>query len=344
MNKIKELKIKNFTCFENLEFKFNNINVFIGENGVGKTHLLKVLFSHIKSISDIKKDSSDESFSTELQEKIEDVFFGGNIKNLNRNNKHFEIEVVTENGIIKSKCGQKNSLKNNELKAELQQKDSKFNVIYIPAQEILSTYTNYLNYSEIAKYKLDSTYFYLANSLSKKENKVYSLSSFYKGFNKILKGEIINTNEGYSFQKEKNTFQSSLVGDGIKKLGTYKLLLENKEINKDTILFIDEPEVHLNPKLINFFVSFIIELSEKGVQIFLSSHNYLLIYLLSLKSEYSKETPISFFSLYETNNLKVTYDFGQQLSDLENNTIVDEYESLFEIEQEYFTSKQNAND
>ncbi|MGJ8658402.1 MAG: AAA family ATPase [Cellulophaga fucicola] len=55
MNKIKELKIKNFTCFENLEFKFNNINVFIGENGVGKTHLLKVLFSHIKSISDMKK-------------------------------------------------------------------------------------------------------------------------------------------------------------------------------------------------------------------------------------------------------------------------------------------------
>mgnify|MGYP000636867721 CR=1 FL=1 len=97
--------------FENLEFKFNNINIFIGENGVGKTHLLKVLFSHIKSISDIKKDGSEESFSTELQEKIEDVFFGGNIKNLNRNNKHFEIEVVTENGIIKSKCGQKNSLK-----------------------------------------------------------------------------------------------------------------------------------------------------------------------------------------------------------------------------------------
>ncbi|WP_205692194.1 AAA family ATPase, partial [Cellulophaga sp. Z1A5H] len=201
MNKIKELKIKNFTCFENLEFKFNNINIFIGENGVGKTHLLKVLFSHIKSISDIKKDVSVESFSTELQEKIEDVFFGGNIKNLNRGNKHFEIEIVTENGIIKSKCGQKNSLNNNELEAELQQKDSEFNVIYIPTQEILSTYTNYLDFSEISKYKLDSTYYYLANSLNKKENKVYSLSSFYNGFNKILKGEIINTNEGYSFQK-----------------------------------------------------------------------------------------------------------------------------------------------
>ncbi|MGY8910334.1 MAG: AAA family ATPase [Flavobacteriales bacterium] len=257
MNKIKELKIKNFTCFENLEF---------------------------------------------------------------------------------------NSLKNNELKAELQQKNSKFNAIYIPAQEILSTYTNYLNYSEIVKYKLDSTYLHLAESLNKKKNKVYPLSSFYESFNNILKGEIINTKNGYCFQKGNDTFQSSLVGDGIKKLGTYKLLLENKEINKNTILFIDEPEVHLNPKLISFFVSFIIELSAKGVQIFLSSHNYLLIYLLSLKSEYSNETPISFFSLYETKKMNVKYDFGKQLSDLENNTIVQEYESLFEIEQEYFTSKQNAND
>ncbi|MGJ8658404.1 MAG: hypothetical protein ACSHWV_01025 [Cellulophaga fucicola] len=40
----------------------------------------------------------------------------------------------------------------------------------------------------------------------------------------------------------------------------------------------------------------------------------------------------------------MTYDFGKQLSDLENNTIVSEYENLFEIEQEYFTSKQKAND
>jgi len=38
------LKLQNFTAFRDAEFKFNSgINVFVGENGTGKTHLLKLL-------------------------------------------------------------------------------------------------------------------------------------------------------------------------------------------------------------------------------------------------------------------------------------------------------------
>ena len=90
MNKVKKLEVKNFTCFKDLKFDFENINVIIGENGVGKTHLLKLLFTHLKAISDI------ENYSSELQEKIEDTFFIENIKILNRNKIDFEIKIETE--------------------------------------------------------------------------------------------------------------------------------------------------------------------------------------------------------------------------------------------------------
>ena len=39
---IKKIKLENYTVFENQQIEFSpGINVFIGENGTGKTHLFK---------------------------------------------------------------------------------------------------------------------------------------------------------------------------------------------------------------------------------------------------------------------------------------------------------------
>ena len=43
---LKSLGIRNFTVFGNAELRFaNGLNVFVGENGTGKTHLLKLLYA-----------------------------------------------------------------------------------------------------------------------------------------------------------------------------------------------------------------------------------------------------------------------------------------------------------
>ena len=41
---IKKVQIKNITVFDKMELEFSpGINVFVGDNGVGKTHLIKRL-------------------------------------------------------------------------------------------------------------------------------------------------------------------------------------------------------------------------------------------------------------------------------------------------------------
>jgi predicted ATP-binding protein involved in virulence len=48
-NKISRLELGNFTCFAKAEMDFSSgIDVFIGENGVGKTHILKALYSMLR--------------------------------------------------------------------------------------------------------------------------------------------------------------------------------------------------------------------------------------------------------------------------------------------------------
>ena len=43
---IQKISLKNITVFDTLDMQLSDgINVFIGPNGVGKTHLLKILYS-----------------------------------------------------------------------------------------------------------------------------------------------------------------------------------------------------------------------------------------------------------------------------------------------------------
>ena len=43
---IKLIKLKNFTVFKDFQLNLSpNINIFVGENGTGKTHLLKAIYS-----------------------------------------------------------------------------------------------------------------------------------------------------------------------------------------------------------------------------------------------------------------------------------------------------------
>ena len=43
---VKKIQLDNFTVFEKLSLEFSpGMNVFIGENGLGKTHIMKLLYS-----------------------------------------------------------------------------------------------------------------------------------------------------------------------------------------------------------------------------------------------------------------------------------------------------------
>ena len=47
---IKKIELTNFTDFEDLNIEFcDGINIFIGENATGKTHIMKLIYSACKA-------------------------------------------------------------------------------------------------------------------------------------------------------------------------------------------------------------------------------------------------------------------------------------------------------
>ena len=69
--RIEELQLKNYGMIEKFYCnQFSNINLIIGENGTGKTFLLKALYSAVKSMEEYKRGDDISSINDILSEKL----------------------------------------------------------------------------------------------------------------------------------------------------------------------------------------------------------------------------------------------------------------------------------
>ena len=74
----------------------------------------------------------------------------------------------------------------------------------------------------------------------------------------------------------------SLLAEGFRKLGLLWLLIRNGTLLEDSVLFWDEPEANLNPKLYRLLMYVLLELQRNGVQVFLATHDYIILKELDL--------------------------------------------------------------
>lgn len=68
---IQKITIKNLGTIDNMSFvKFQNMNLIIGENGTGKTFLLKVLYTAMKTVEDYRRGDDVRSSADILAERL----------------------------------------------------------------------------------------------------------------------------------------------------------------------------------------------------------------------------------------------------------------------------------
>ncbi len=68
--KITQARLKNFGILG----EFSNINLIIGENGTGKTFLLKALYSAVRSVEEYRRGDDIKTISEVLSEKLRWTF------------------------------------------------------------------------------------------------------------------------------------------------------------------------------------------------------------------------------------------------------------------------------
>ena len=114
----------------------------------------------------------------------------------------------------------------------------------------------------------------------------------------IIKGDfVINSNGQLKFKRQDIDFDMSNVATGIKSFGIIQMLLENESLNSNSLLILDEPEVHLHPTWQVKYAEILVLLSkELAIPIVLTSHSpYFIEALEAYSKKYNYESSTNFY-------------------------------------------------
>ena len=121
-----------------------------------------------------------------------------------------------------------------------------------------------------------------------------------------------------------------MLAEGLCKIGLLWLLIRNGELSERSVLFWDEPEANLNPKLFGVVVKVLLELQRMGVQIFIATH-YAILKKLDLQGK--EEDKIIFHSLYRADG-EIACRTVHTYLDIHPNAIAEAFDDLYDREVE----------
>ena len=332
---ITKLELKNFTTFEKLDINFSpRINVIIGENGTGKTQLLKAAYtlSHTSKIDN-------EDMETTFTKRLLDIFMPLDDK-LGKMRKNGATENASMKIIFDKDESFKCSFHTNSQKIAVQENQNYLNYkkepVYIPTKEVLSFMKGFT--SLYAKYDLsfDETYLDICTLLDLPEMKVERLNPKAKWamdeIEKVCKGKFVFYGGGkVTFKTSDAEYSANSMAEGFRKAGMLSRLLETGAIEPGVTgtLFWDEPETSMNPKLMKLFVEIMLELSRSGQQLVIATHDYVLLKWFDLLSDEGKSDEIKYHSLYlEEDIIKISTVNNFNL--ISKNSIADTYSDLYD--------------
>ena len=347
--KIKRLTLSNFMAFENLQLDWSdNINIICGENSTGKTTLLKVMYSLTKPLNDINK----ANLTKEMEEqffvkKMQGVFRPDDMKlgrlvSRNRGNKRTDFSVDLDRNQRISVGFSRGQTNHADISIDRNRFMEKCESIYIPTKEMISTVEHFVTLYDEYHIDFEEMYYDLAKLLDRPLSKgpnTTEQNQVLSNLEEIMKGQIVQKNKKFYFKiKGEGEFEMGLLSDGYRKLSMIIYMILSGSLNKNTILFWDEPETNMNPKMIRPIVQTIIVLAQMGVQIFVSTHDYFIQQEFNMASVYSELNPknldIRFISLFRDDKTHdVKYEMKNTASDLKHNAIMQEFDAMYDREQ-----------
>lgn len=336
------LRLQNFTVFKDATFEFvPGINVLIGPNGSGKTHVMKAMYAYQYVLSNaylfvnIQSEQNREVAEFEISQSIANEYYDcyqvNSLIELNRNQKYggplfeiygkydektWNIKLHADNGRLVIKAN---------LSIEKMQTP-----VFIPALDMINHSKGFLAAYNQIYLDFDSTCKSITSLLISSSPYSPTNSELKKVLSKCIGGEILRDEDNrFYISSDKHKIGMPMVANGVARLATLVRLYDNGWLMPGATLYWDEPELSLNPANIEYLVTVLILLARMGVQIIISSHSYVLIKELDLQS--TKSDLIRFISLKYTNKC-TDITMADNLSSITFNPILDHYGVMYDRE------------
>ena len=329
---ITRVKLERFTAFESLDFEPSpGVNVLVGANGTGKTHLMKAAYA----ACDVSKTG------TGFAEKLVRTFMPSG-RSIGRLARRRRTSVRCAVGIWRGTRRIRISFSNHSTVPDSAHvtgaKDwaaQPVECVYVPVKEMLANAPGFrslyaqrdIHFEEIYADILDRAYRPALRGPAPPERK--RLLTILR---KAIDGKVRAKNEEFFLRSRQGDLEFPLLAEGMRKLGLLWLLIQNGTLLGGSVLFWDEPETNLNPKLFGSMIEILLELQRMGVQIFIATHDYVILKELDLRRE--ENDRIVFHALYRGDDGEIACHKSDAYLDIHPNAIAETFTGLYDREVE----------
>ena len=324
------IKMERFTAFESMDVELSpGINIFIGDNGTGKTHLLKVAYAAC-DITKTKGSFAGKLIRTFLpyERRIGRLVF--------RTGKSSRAVAEISRGETKIRISFSNhskTPKSARITGKVAWTASEIESAYIPVKEVLANAPGFRSLYASRDIAFEEVYADIIDRAFRPmlrgphdDTRRMLLSSIQK----VIKGEVVQKEEHFFLRSKQGMLEFTLLAEGMRKLALLWLLIQNGTLLKGSVLFWDEPEANLNPKKLGPLVEILLKLQQMGVQILLATHDYVLLKEFDLQA--GDGDSLRYHALYRDKGRTIRHAATERFLEIHPNAIVDTFADLYNRE------------
>ena len=272
----------------------DGVNVLTGENGVGKTSILKMIYAATQLSAGQGSPRRTKYF---LQFFSNNTIDTNELKNNYHKNDYCYYKV--SDGCHNFEC----SLSHNGISGFDEWTGLGMQAVFIPAMEMLSHSKGFLAMHEKYNMPFDGTQADIIMNASLPETRKIpiNMSVILDKISDVIDGIVLYENDNfYIIKRDGHKIDFTLEAEGFRKLGLLWKLIRNGLLEKDSILLWDEPEANLNPELYPLVADVLLELQENGVQIFAATQSYNFAKYLEIRRK--EKEHVIFHNLYKSSS------------------------------------------
>lgn len=292
---IKSLKLKDFTVFNDVELDFvAGLNVVVGENGTGKTHILKLAYSTAYVCARGARETGAGPTKSYLQSaiasKLISVFRPDELGRLARRDRRGRRRSEVQCGFgppTDDLAFSFNTASKTEVSVDAAPSAWIDKLpVYLPTRELLTLSPGFVSLYETSYLPFEETWrdtsLLLGAPLARgpREKRIKELLAPLEA---AMNGKV-ETDEGGRFYLNSGgvPMEMHLVAEGLRKVATIARLIATGSLVDKGFLFWDEPESNLNPRIIRTVAETIVHLAQSGIQVFVATHSLFLLRELDL--------------------------------------------------------------
>ena len=338
---LKSLRIANFTAFAEAELEFSpGLNVFVGENGTGKTHLLKLPYAVLRIGAEECVNNNVRNPTKALaQRRIAEKLFGvmrpdalGRLAKRQPGRQRCEVGIR-----LTSRGGRRESIafhfatrSKSEVTVDcLPPKWWNVGPVFLPTRDLLAIYPGFLAFFETYRTEFEETWRDTCQLLSALEVKqrAEGAVALLARLEEAMGGKLEldrKTDRFYLRRRGGERLEMHMVAEGSRKVGMLAHLVATGVLARGTTLFWDEPEGNLNAKLVRSVARAILDVCNLGVQVFIATHSLFLLREIEMLTDTTHaDLKQRYFALQHTDD-GVAVHQGGDIADVDPLVLLDE--------------------